>query len=439
MLPEDGSIVAQPTVTPEAWSHVLPAESMPLVLAPGSTRGWFGGQAVIAFSPSTYADGLSRDEAAATLERTLAGRAPGLAVALLRYDGAAVAASYPGGLVLTANGWRAWGTLRSAPPLAAALARDTEPPLAAAAARNPAPPPDMAHSPLATHLVSDLDAAAFRAGVRATAEAIRAGDVYVLNLTRRLQGRPAMTPPEAFEALRARTEADMSAIWCTAGRAIVSASPERFLRILGGRAEIWPIKGTRPRADGAADREMAAELAASEKERAEHVMIVDLERNDLGRVCRAGTIRVDRLLEVVATPYCHQMVSRISGQLCEGVPLAEVLDATFPCGSVTGAPKIAAMREIARLERSPRGAYTGAFLVATHGHLDSSVLIRTAEYEGSHVRWGTGCGITVDSDPHEEWAESVLKSAPFAGWCTRPGTRPGTRWDPRRQPGCRTP
>jgi len=144
-------------------------------------------------------------------------------------------------------------------------------------------------------------------------------------------------------------------------------------------------------------------------------MIVDLERNDLGRVCRPGTVAVDPLFDVVATPYCHQMVSTVSGRLRAGVTLCAVLDATWPCGSVTGAPKIAAMKAIEELEASPRGVYTGSLVIATPGEIDSSVLIRTAEYADGMVRWGTGGGITVDSDPGQEWLETMLKATPLLG------------------------
>ncbi len=222
-------------------------------------------------------------------------------------------------------------------------------------------------------------------------------------------------PGIPFASLLARTRADMAAFWQTPRVTIASVSPERFVRVMGGRVQVCPIKGTRPRAEGDADNVMAAELATSEKERAEHVMIVDLERNDLGRVCRPGTVTAGPLFEVVATPYCHQMVSSVSGFLREDASLADLLEAVFPCGSVTGAPKIAAMRTIAALEASPRGHYTGSLVVAVPGEVDSSVLIRTAEYTDGVVRWGAGGGITVDSDAAEEWLETALKASPFLG------------------------
>ena len=400
MLPLTGPVVASPDVSPPAWIAALDDAALPIALVPGSGRGWFGGLAIVAWAPEMQADGLTLAEAAAALECTFDAGGAELTVALLPYDAPASVARYAGGLVLTAEGWRTWGALEPG--------------------EVPALPPSEASAPgvdqaLATDVTTDLTARGFRSGVRAVAEGIAAGDFYVLNLTRRLTGRPTLAPTDAFAALIARTEADMAAYWQAPGATIVSASPERFVRLTGDRVEIQPIKGTRPRAPGVADAALARELVASEKERAEHVMIVDLERNDLGRVCLPGSVTADPLFGVVATPYCHQMVSIVSGRLCADATLGGLLEATFPCGSVTGAPKIAAMRAIAALEASPRGAYTGSLVIAIPGALDSSVLIRTAEYADGVVRWGTGGGITADSDPAEEWLETVLKASPFVG------------------------
>lgn len=402
MVPEDGRIVAPPHVPASAWLDALPAGCSPLVLAPGSVRGWFGGRAIIAWSPVSLSSGLPLSTAAAELERAFCAGVPCLAAALLPYEGAATSARYAGGLVHTAEGWRVWGELDAA---------DVPVPVARPASPDPLAP----HVPLAQDVRTDLDAAEFRAGVREVVSAITDGDVYVLNLTRRITGTPVATPAVAFSTLLDRTHAEMGAFWQVGETVIASASPERFLRVAGNRVEVCPVKGTRPRGEGDADRTMAAELAASEKERAEHVMIVDLERNDLGRVCTPGSVLVDPLFEVVATPYCHQMVSSVFGDLLPDASLPDLLAAAFPCGSVTGAPKIAAMNAIAALESSARGAYTGSLMVATPGEMDSSVLIRTAEYSHDIVRWGTGGGITVDSDPAEEWLETVLKASPFLG------------------------
>jgi anthranilate/para-aminobenzoate synthase component I len=377
---------------------VLSAGDCPLVLAPGSARGWFEGRAVVAWRPTELLGGLTFAQAAERLDRAYLSRVACLSAALLPYDGPAVAARYAGGLVLTQGGWRTWGTLD--------------------ASEVPAPvfgePVMLPHdAPLVRDAIGDMDAASFQAGVDVIIDSICEGDVYVVNLTRRLCGRPTLDAVDAFRALLARTNPDMAAFWRTPDVTIASASPERFLRVAGRKAHVSPIKGTRPRGRGDDDAALAAELFLSEKERAEHVMIVDLERNDLGRVCEPGTIAVDPIFEVVATPYCHQMVSTVTGTLLEDTTLSELLESVFPCGSVTGAPKIAAMKAIAAQEASPRAAYTGSLTIAVPGQVDSSILIRTAEYTDGLVRWGTGGGITVDSDPHEEWLETVLKASPF--------------------------
>ena len=405
MLPVDGRVVAPPDIRASAWLGSVSGEEAPLVLAPGSTRGWFGGRAVVAWAPTLRREGLTLAEAARELEISFSADTVSLTVVLLPYDGPATTTRYPGGLVWTEAGWRIWGSFDADRVAAVGVPGQVAPlvaPLAPAAS-------------LAKDVRGDLSGVAFRVGVREVAEAVRAGDVYVLNLTRRLTGRPTTDPVVAFASLVDRTRADMAAFWRTPSTTLASASPERFLRVAGGRVEVCPIKGTRPRAEGDSDCAMAAELAASEKERAEHVMIVDLERNDIGRVCRPGSVSADPLFQVIVTPYCHQMVSSVSGTLRAEASLGDLLTATFPCGSVTGAPKIAAMRAIARLEASPRGAYTGSLVVAVPGEVDSSVLIRTAEYAGDVVRWGTGGGITVDSDPAEEWLETLLKASPLLG------------------------
>lgn len=161
---------------------------------------------------------------------------------------------------------------------------------------------------------------------------------------------------------------------------------------------------------------MARSLADDEKERAEHTMIVDLERNDVGRVAMPGSVAVRPSRAVIPTPYCWQMVSGVRGLVAPEVSLAHVLEALFPCGSVTGAPKRAAMRFIGSLEATPRGAYCGSLVVARRGEIDSSVLIRTLEFGQDGVAaWGAGCGVTIDSDPGAEWRETVLKASPVLG------------------------
>jgi anthranilate/para-aminobenzoate synthase component I len=194
---------------------------------------------------------------------------------------------------------------------------------------------------------------------------------------------------------------------------LVANSPELFLRRRGARVETRPIKGTRPRGDTPArDAALAAELLRDPKERAEHVMIVDLERNDLGRVAETGSVHVEAHAEVESHATVHHLVSRVAARVRPEVGLADLLRATFPGGSITGAPKRRAMQIIAELEETPRGPYTGAFgFFAANGDLELGLAIRTAVVRGGEVRWGAGGGIVADSDPDRELAESWLKTA----------------------------
>ncbi len=429
-------------IPPPAWLATLERRS-PLVLAPDGARGWFGGRSIVAFDPvdgGVMAGNGPGALAAAgdVLERARAAREPLLAVALLPYSGDVRWALYACGAELTPTGWRWWGREPA----------DGWPELPPAApAREPAglgaqPDADarLSQAPLATAMATSLETAGFAAAVEATREAIAAGDVYVLNLTRTVEALSALSPAELFTRLTDRAPASMAAAWLPDGAgcdgAILSASPERFVRITGHEIEIAPVKGTRPRGGSAEeDAGFVAELGGSEKERAEHVMVVDLERNDVGRVCVPGSVRVDPLYAIETTSYCYQAVSSVRGLLREDTSLGDVLSATFPCGSITGAPKIAAMRIASELESGDRGAYTGSLLVAVPGEIDSSVLIRTAEVmgvsaRGTRVRYGTGCGITIDSDAAEEWRESELKTAPLLGDAARAGEGTGTARGP---------
>ncbi len=414
-----GDLVAPRDV--EAWriAGTIDSGREPLVLAPSNETGWFGGTALVCVDPVWGGGGLGIGEAAAVLEAVMRGDEPVVAAAVVSYEGEVRVRIYRSGFARTADGWRTWGCV---PVDAPALVLGTEPGFGAATTdgfgspvqREPVPP-------VLSPNFFDIEEVGYGVKVASVREAILGGDVYVLNLTMRLTGTPSAGPAETFERLVRSSAGPMSALWIDGERSIVSVSPERFLSVTqdadGRYAEVWPIKGTRPRhTDPARDAALADELAASDKERAEHIMIVDMERNDLGRVCEAGSIRVDPLLEVFATPYCHQLVSRVTGRLRPDTTVAELLEATFPCGSVTGAPKVAAMRLIEELESSSRGVYTGSLLVAMPGRLDSSVLIRTLEYEGASATWGTGGGITIDSDPAEEWREALLKTWPV----TRP-------------------
>ncbi|MDH4140308.1 MAG: anthranilate synthase component I family protein [Coriobacteriia bacterium] len=420
MLLTNTAPIALPEVSPAALARALrgvaPGSDI-VVLAPCDSTGWFDGTCLACCEPEEAHDRVTPAEAAEVLSRVERGSETRLAAAVVTYEGAASVRVFEGGLAMAADGWRVWG---EAPWAAEALSAASS---LGGADRTVAPDTTAAtHAPLLADPVRGMEREEYEAAVEETREWIAAGNVYVANITYRVNGRPLAPPIEAFDALTRRASAPMSALLVTRDSALASISPERFVGVRRGDdgariAEVWPIKGTRPRgSDPESDRRLADELAADLKERAEHVMIVDLERNDLGRVCVPGTVRVDPLTDVFPTPYCHQMVSRVFGELNYSTDIGDLMSATFPCGSVTGAPKIAAMKLIERLERSPRGAYCGTLAVAVPGRLDSSVLIRTLEYveEGS-ARWGTGCGITYDSDAGAEWDESVLKTWPVLG------------------------
>jgi para-aminobenzoate synthetase component 1 len=196
---------------------------------------------------------------------------------------------------------------------------------------------------------------------------------------------------------------------------VVSISPETFLRVAGSQITTRPIKGTRPRRDDpVTDRAEAEALERSAKDRAEHVMIVDLERNDLGRICDVATVRVPQLIALERHPTVWHLASTVTGRLRTGTGLVEVLAATFPSGSVTGAPKRMAWERIAALEPVRRGVYCGAIGVVTPGGCDLSVAIRTAVLAEGIASYGTGGGIVADSTPAAEWAEAMDKARAFA-------------------------
>ena len=249
-------------------------------------------------------------------------------------------------------------------------------------------------------------------------DAIRAGTAYQLCLTTRFHVDGVHDEIEAYLRLRTATPAHHGGFVRIGGRALLSASPETFLHASGGLIRTRPIKGTRPRgADPASDRALAAELLASEKERAENVMIVDLMRNDLSRVCVPGSIRVEGLWEVESYPAVHQLVSTVSGQAVDGLTVGRLWDAAFPAGSMTGAPKLSAMTRLHALEGgAPRGVYSGCFgYVGVDGAMDLAMVIRSILVDGERAVVGAGGGITWGSDPDAEVDEVATKArAPLA-------------------------
>lgn len=241
---------------------------------------------------------------------------------------------------------------------------------------------------------------------------IREGDAYQLCLTTRFSVAAPVDPAIAFTRLRAATPAHHSGFVESGDVALVSASPERFLEVADGVVRTRPIKGTRPRGDDAeTDAALSAELRASEKERAENVMIVDLMRNDLSRVCSPGTVGVDRLLEVESYPAVHQLVSTVSGNLRSDITVGDLLTAAFPAGSMTGAPKLSAMAILHDLEQAARGLFAGCFgWVGDDGALDLAMVIRSIVIHPGGAYVGAGGGITWRSDAAAEVAEVGIKA-----------------------------
>ncbi|HYM47725.1 MAG TPA: aminodeoxychorismate synthase component I, partial [Burkholderiaceae bacterium] len=275
--------------------------------------------------------------------------------------------------------------------------------------------PATARAPLhlRTPLQTNLDRDAYAIAFQRIREYIGAGDCYQVNLARRFSAPAAGDPWAGYRALRALSPAPHSAYLHTPGAQILSVSPERFLRVRGDEVQTRPIKGTRPRhADAATDRKLAQELLTSAKDRAENVMIVDLLRNDLGKVCSAGSVCVEALCTLESFANVHHLVSTVSGRLAPGVHALDVLRACFPGGSITGAPKIRAMQIIEELEGERRGVYCGAIgYVGFDGALDMNIAIRTLTHADGQVQFWAGGGIVADSDCDKEFEETQAKAS----------------------------
>jgi para-aminobenzoate synthetase component I len=254
--------------------------------------------------------------------------------------------------------------------------------------------------------------------IRACKAAIAAGDAYQLCLTTQVRVEATPDPVRAYLALRGSSPSHHGALLRIGECALLSSSPEQFLRVTPeGEIESRPIKGTRPRgATPAEDAALAADLQASEKERAENLMIVDLMRNDIGRVSRIGSVRVPSLLRVESYAPVHQLVSTVHGQLADGLVGMDAVVSCFPAGSMTGAPKSSATRILDLLEDHPRGIYSGAFgYFGLDGGIDLAMVIRSIVISPDGTTIGAGGGITALSDPDEELAEVKLKAAALLG------------------------
>lgn len=261
--------------------------------------------------------------------------------------------------------------------------------------------------------LSSLSREAYRQGVRRAQEHIAAGDIYQANLSQRFELPFARSGIELYQHLRATSPAPFAGYLRVPGLELVSASPERLLRVQDGLAETRPIAGTRPRSsDPVTDARLQAELLLSEKERAEHLMLVDLARNDLGRVATLGSVSVDELMVVEQYAHVRHIVSNVRARLAPQHDAVDALAALFPGGTITGVPKRRCMQILDQLEPVPRGFYTGAlFYLTPSGRLDANILIRSASLAAGRLRFSVGAGIVADSDPEREYEETLYKAA----------------------------
>jgi anthranilate synthase component I len=262
--------------------------------------------------------------------------------------------------------------------------------------------------------VHEEPAGRFTDGVERILEYLRAGDVFQVNLSRAWHADLAdgVTGADLYERLRVSNPAPFAGLAHWRGCTVLSSSPERLVEVRGRDVQTRPIAGTRPRgADETADRHLQEQLIASVKERAEHIMLIDLERNDLGRVCEPGSVTVSELMTVESYAHVHHIVSNVRGRLRAGAGPGAVLKAVFPGGTITGCPKVRAMEIIAELEQVGRGPYTGAMgYLGRDGHMDLNILIRSLICEGRRATLRAGAGIVADSQPDLELAETRAKA-----------------------------
>jgi para-aminobenzoate synthetase component 1 len=322
------------------------------------------------------------------------------------------------GLVLAPPPGREAETTAKARRWAAALKR-----VAATAQERPAPgplrsllslPPGAPTSP--GPLSSCFTRTAYERAVQRAVDYVWAGDIFQVNLAQRLKAPWPHGGWALYQNLRAVAPAPFAAFIEGGSWQVISGSPERFLLVEGKQIETRPIKGTRPRGRTPAEDEAnAQELLAAEKDAAELLMIVDLQRNDLGRVCEWGSVHVPDLRRLEATPYVWHTVATVAGRLRPDADARAILRATFPGGSITGAPKVRAMEIIEELEPVRRGVYTGSVgYIGFDGRMDWNIAIRTAVVQDGWAYFHAGGGIVADSQPAAEWAETIAKAAGIA-------------------------
>jgi para-aminobenzoate synthetase component 1 len=262
-------------------------------------------------------------------------------------------------------------------------------------------------------ITSNFTPGSYASAFAAVQDYLKSGDCYQINLAQRFSAAATGDALGAYLTLRSLSPAPYSAFLNLPQARILCASPERFLRVQNGSVETKPIKGTRPRgSDARRDRQLADELRNHPKDRAENLMIVDLLRNDLGKSCAPGSVRVPKLFEVESFANVHHLVSTVEGKLAKGRDALHVLRDCFPGGSVTGAPKLRAMQIIEQLEPNRRGIYCGAIgYVGFDGNMDTNIVIRTLVYSDNEIRCWAGGGIVADSDVAAEYQETLDKAS----------------------------
>jgi anthranilate synthase component 1 len=277
--------------------------------------------------------------------------------------------------------------------------------------------PAMADPPAGSLLMGPLreePSERYLSAIERTKRYIRDGDIFQANLSREWRGelRPGITPSDVYGRLRSANPGPFAGIMRWQGHIVISSSPERLLMVRDHVAQTRPIAGTRPRSDDeSTDELLSAELIGHPKERAEHVMLIDLERNDLGRVCMPGTVSVSELMVIESYAHVHHIVSNVRGRLRSDVLPGDALRAVFPGGTITGCPKVRCMEIIDELEPEPRRAYTGSFgYLNRDGSMDTNILIRTLELAGDRLSFRAGGGIVADSEPEREVDETRAKA-----------------------------
>jgi len=282
----------------------------------------------------------------------------------------------------------------------------------------------------ALHLESNFRRDDYIRAIGRAKEYIAAGDIYQVNLSQRLSAPLATTPLDLYRRLSRENPSPFAAYFETPDGAVVGCSPERFLQVWGREVETRPIKGTRPRgATPEEDARLAAELLASEKDRAENVMIVDLERNDIGKVCEYGSVHVPELFALESYATVHHLVSTVRGRLRPECSALDCLRACFPGGSITGAPKVRSMEIIEELEPTRRGVYTGAIgYLSFSGDMDVNIVIRTAVVQNAAAYFQVGGAIVADSDPEAEYEETIDKCRAIAAALAAEAGAEGVQW-----------